>query len=811
MSKNKNKNKNRDRVGQVGTNGNSSGATPSAPKVESKTPSSQELLAVNEVSESAIAEAADVDIDAVSTMTITPEMTNLPALLRKAQEALELCRKREKRANEFKEELDKERVKLSDQEKSQRERSRELDRQEKELKEERTALDAQQREILDQEEALKKRELNAEAGFITERRESLRLLEEEARLVRQEIGDCRKVVAEERLALERDLAHRMEEHEELLRRNEAEMKSRFESEYEELKKNEQKLHLQLVDIERAKRKLEFERQDIEEQRKNLEQRTEQRAAAREEALNFEIKALNARLSSASADRDRLDAILREREESDRRFGNKSPEQVLAELNESVKCCQKLEKQLAARPNLAAVERLALLEREREAWEGEQYRLTQEKLELERKLGLCEIAVTEVETLRDQKKALETSRNLLQAALEELRADVEDRIRRSDGVSPFPALMQMDEDKALRSSVNLQEDAIDLSEFTTDLQHRIASDPDASNPLYYSLRDLRCFLGGLAMSRLHLLQGISGTGKTSLPIAFSRAVGAGFKLIEVQAGWRDRQDLVGHFNAFERRFYESEFLQGLYEAQSPCYDGRPYIVVLDEMNLSHPEQYFADLLSALEQEPHLQKLDLMTAPVEPAPKLMTNGRTLLIPRNVWFVGTANHDETTKDFADKTYDRGHVMELPRNREEFAPQRPHHRNPVAFESLKGAFDQAREKNGKHGTHAYKFLDEKFAEFLGRKFRVGWGNRLERQMMDFVPVVVAAGGSVGEATDHILATKLLRKIRNRHDTRMEHLVELQTLVQESWKELDKKGKPTHSLAIIADELRRLGSGDDE
>ena len=103
-----------------------------------------------------------------------------------------------------------------------------------------------------------------------------------------------------------------------------------------------------------------------------------------------------------------------------------------------------------------------------------------------------------------------------------------------------------------------------------------------------------------MSRLHLLQGISGTGKTSLPLAFARALGAGAALIEVQAGWRDRQDLIGHFNAFERRFYESEFLQALYRAQCPRYSGLVNIVVLDEMNLSHPEQYFADLLSAMEE-------------------------------------------------------------------------------------------------------------------------------------------------------------------------------------------------------------------
>ena len=77
---------------------------------------------------------------------------------------------------------------------------------------------------------------------------------------------------------------------------------------------------------------------------------------------------------------------------------------------------------------------------------------------------------------------------------------------------------------------------------------------------------------------------------------------------------------------------------------------------------------------------------MTAPVEPAPANLRNGRTLTIPQNVWFVGTANHDETTKDFADKTYDRAHVMELPRNRAQFQPQRLPARAPGSLSSRMG-----------------------------------------------------------------------------------------------------------------------------
>ena len=139
------------------------------------------------------------------------------------------------------------------------------------------------------------------------------------------------------------------------------------------------------------------------------------------------------------------------------------------------------------------------------------------------------------------------------------------------------------------------------------------------------------------------RGSAVTGKTSLPRAFARAIGATSSLVEVQSGWRDRNDLLGYYNAFEKRFYESEFLQALYRAQQPSHLALPYLIILDEMNLSHPEHYFADFLSALEQRQTEQRISLLTARVDGAPQLLEESRWLRIPDNVWFIGTANHDE------------------------------------------------------------------------------------------------------------------------------------------------------------------------
>jgi hypothetical protein len=89
-----------------------------------------------------------------------------------------------------------------------------------------------------------------------------------------------------------------------------------------------------------------------------------------------------------------------------------------------------------------------------------------------------------------------------------------------------------------------------------------------------------------------------------------------------------------------------------------------------------------------------------------------------------------------------------------------------------------------------------------LDRRFRVGWGNRLEDQARRFVPVVVAAGGSVGEAVDHLLVTRILRKIQDRHDVRASQLEELKKVLVADWAALRGSSTPVKSLALLNREL---------
>jgi hypothetical protein len=459
--------------------------------------------------------------------------------------------------------------------------------------------------------------------------------------------------------------------------------ARWREREQELDHREEQLRASERKLATEKRSVEFADEDNQEYRRNLEQRVEHRTTAVREELEHRINSLQAHLELARNDRDAHAEMLREREKADRRFGQKSPSQVMKELESLQKENDRLQSELAERPDLAAAERLKALEVQSEAWEFERLDLQRQNQELNTRMARTNIAATELETLRDQKAALESQRVLLQRVIDDLRAEMEQLTGRAEARLPFPACCEMDANNQLQTRRPVLERLPSLEKFAEDLRDRIAS--DGQTPLYYSAEDIRSFLGGLAMSPLVLLQGLSGTGKTSLPRAFARAVGTEASIIEVQAGWRDPQDLVGHFNAFEKKFYEKEFLKALYRASLPAWEDTIQIILLDEMNLSHPEQYFSDLLSALALPAEDRRIVVTSHAVEPAPALFEGGNCFKIPRNVWFVGTANHDETTKDFADKTYDRSHVMQFPERPEIFEVQQPQPRHPVSYTALR------------------------------------------------------------------------------------------------------------------------------
>ena len=769
------KSRNRNKQGKSNRGGSRAGSPPPGPKPPV---ARTEVEEIKKAHTEAMNVATEQDISAV-TNDPKPENADIDSLWKIVREARDLFRSACDRYESRNRELDDRDSKAAEREASLTDREERLQEREGEAAGKDAALDERENEISSRNTALgereteiRRREINADAGFAAERAEMLSRFDES-------VAERRKTLNEKENALNEREARLAEEER---------------------------------GLDSRKRRLGYDEEDVREQRNDLGRRVEQRMAAEREGYEHRIQSLESMLGQARSDRDGHAETLRQREDADRKFGQRTPDEVLKELEALRADKDKLQQDLAERPDTAATARLADLESEREAWQAKLMDLRRQVSESERRLAYLDNDAGEREVQRDRIDSLKSQRQLLHKANEQLRSEIDDLLSRTEAKSPFPACTAMDSDSKLQSFEPTFEDIGDLKAFAEDLRQRIAFDPEHPDQhLYYTRADVRSFLGGLAMGPLVLLQGISGTGKTSLPRAFARAVGTEAAVIEVQAGWRDPQDLVGHYNAFEKRFYEKEFLHALYRAGTPRYEDTVQIVLLDEMNLSYPEQYFSGLLSTLELPTEEdRRLVLMERSVDPAPALFREGRKLPIPPNVWFVGTANHDETTMDFADKTYDRSHVMEFPHRPEPFAVDKPSPRGPLSFSALRKRFEDAIKRRTKSAEKTIEFLEATVREPLANRFEIGWGPRLERQIGRYVPVVAAAGGTVGEATDHMLAMRLLRKLKNRHDNRREHIEALRQRIGESWPTLDKKGQPTKSFELLDSELRRLG-GDPE
>ena len=275
-------------------------------------------------------------------------------------------------------------------------------------------------------------------------------------------------------------------------------------------------------------------------------------------------------------------------------------------------------------------------------------------------------------------------------------------------------------------------------------------------LYYSSEVVRRFVAGMAASKLLILEGISGTGKTSLPYSFSRYIDNPATIVSVQPSYRDRTEVLGYFNEFSKRFNETEFLRALYEAGLR---EDPSLIVLDEMNLARVEYYFAEILSVLEMPSHDEwVLDLVPTAWAGDPKAL-NGGKITVPDSLWFVGTANNDDSTFTITDKVYDRAIPIELNERADSF--ECPHHeRVHVTSDHLQYLFQKAKVEH----VVSEELLEKmhKLDQYLQTRFRLAFGNRIIKQMYDFIPVYVACGGTELGGMDYIIARKVLKKFES-------------------------------------------------
>ena len=272
-------------------------------------------------------------------------------------------------------------------------------------------------------------------------------------------------------------------------------------------------------------------------------------------------------------------------------------------------------------------------------------------------------------------------------------------------------------------------------------------------LYYKPQMIKLFISALASTKLVILQGISGTGKTSLAYAWGKFLKHDSCIASVQPSWRDRTELFGYFNEFTKKFNETEVLKELYIAG---YTDDVYTVILDEMNISRVEYYFAEMLSILEMPNHDEWIvELVSSSWKNDPKNVHGGK-IQIPENVWYIGTINNDDSTFMVTDKVYDRAMPIDINDKGEVFTPEEVPAQD-INFSYLNRIFKEAIEKNPISQDTLNKI--EQMDNYVIQHFRIAFGNRIVAHMKKFVPVYVECGGEEIEGVDYFIAKKILRK----------------------------------------------------
>lgn len=325
---------------------------------------------------------------------------------------------------------------------------------------------------------------------------------------------------------------------------------------------------------------------------------------------------------------------------------------------------------------------------------------------------------------------------------------EDKKKENVGDIRFPKLDKIDQ-KYKMSKIKNYGNGFTLDELIDNFKCYSASQLH----LYYDASLLRSFFAGLACGKLVILQGISGTGKTSLAYAWGKFVKNDSCIASVEPSWRDKTELLGYFNEFTKKFNETDVLAELYVSGL---DDDVHTIILDEMNIARVEYYFAEMLSILEMPSREEWIiELVTNSWPSDPVRIKEGK-LKLPGNLWYIGTINNDDSTFMVTDKVYDRAMPIDINTKIEPFKcrEQEAMEINSSYLESL---FADAivNKKVSDKNIDKIRLMDD----YVIKHFRVAFGNRIMKQLNTFVPVYIACGGKEVDGIDYFIAKKIFRK----------------------------------------------------
>lgn len=426
-----------------------------------------------------------------------------------------------------------------------------------------------------------------------------------------------------------------------------------------------------VELERAERMIERKEQRLEQQwqRRNEQLQDEVEEQIRErrkslEATEANFRAENARLREALNIQTGLVSAF---DQLKQQLGGKDPAEILRALNSQTDELKRLREELATRPTEEMRERYQALESD-----ARNQRARAD--ELERQIISNEAAVAEIGDLRRQNSVLNAENKSLaqRASIFECAAnEAQAELNRLRAAYERPA-----EVEARYKEIEMPHISVDKAK--QPVQHEIdeitwltgIGNACDTYGLHFNPRILKAFHTALKTSEwspLTVLAGVSGTGKSELPRLYSHFGGIYFEPLSVQPNWDSQESMLGFFNSIDNKFDAQPVLRLLAQSQKPWSNDYPglqdavCLILLDEMNLAHPELYFAEFLSKLELRRGRKGSDVPFIPVKIGAGMKPY--ELSLGRNVLWTGTMNQDETTKSLSDKVLDRSIIINFPR----------------------------------------------------------------------------------------------------------------------------------------------------
>lgn len=541
-----------------------------------------------------------------------------------------------------------------------------------------------------------------------------------------------------------------------------EVLSQIQDQLKAISSEKEQLSKELDEVKTSLKKKESDIEALEEDKEYYEKELSTNEVKRCDILGYQTK-----ISTLEGDLKTINEYYKDLQETNRElkaqillYGD-DPSKAIKRNAELEKRVAELESLLSNCPSKEEIDKLRAISANYEKINNKLEILRHEKLKLEAENVDLKKDKDEIESYRKFIKILELQKGELQREL-----DRNIDLYNSTTEKVFPSLSLIDDRDDKKDYPTMLRDGFNLETLCNRFRGYLANRP--LNPLYYDEKIIRTFIAGFASSRLMILEGLSGTGKSSLPKAFAEFMGSVTTVIPVQSSWKDRNDLLGFYNDFKKQYKETEFLKALYRATHD--PNNIHIIVLDEMNLSRIEYYFADLLSVLEDSKiENWKIELipdyasLTQNTAAWPKLIHEGK-LQISDNTWFVGTANKDDSTFMITDKFYDRSVVLNFDKKGEyeKIESSNPIQMNNTDFQTL---LHQASRFVDKASESRYREMIRYLDDTVIELFQITFGNRIAIQLDKFVPAYIACGGTVDEAIDIMFSRKVLRKLEGLYD----------------------------------------------